>query len=121
MGLLKSKPALSREEALAALPTRLPSMSEAPIDEGTGLRVTVKVAPARWQRWLGSGGQVKRSFDLDALGVEIYRACDGHTNVRDIVAKFGKRHGLGKPEAEISVTQFLNTLMSRGLIAMEVE
>lgn len=117
----KKKPGLTRDEALDATPVRLPTVREEPLGDGDGLRVTVRLAPARWRRFLGSGGEVTRSYELDAFGRDVYRWCDGRTPVRALVSRFAERHHLGRAEAEMSVTQFLNTLMSRGLVAMEIE
>ena len=61
-----------------------------------------------------------RSFELDSMGREVYDACDGRRDVNSIIRQFAKAHGLGRAEAEMSVTIFLKMLIGKGLIAMGV-
>ncbi len=85
------------------------------------MRVTVRIRRAGWTRWLGGDEQIERTFALDPLGREVYDACDGRTAVRQIVRRFAAAHKVSVAEAEASVTVFLKTLMSKGLIAVEVD
>ena len=120
MGARKPNKPLSREDALAAKPIRLPVVSSQSASDG-GVRITVSFQRPRWQRWFGAGtANVERSFDLDAFGREVYEACDGGREVRALIKSFAAAHHLSEVEAELSVTKFLQMLMSRGLIAMAV-
>lgn len=112
--------AVSREAALRSRPVALKAVREERNDAGT-LVLSVSVKSPKWHRWLGGKGQVLRSFELDAFGQEIYRACDGTRSVTTLAREFAEAHSLAYAEAEMSVTQFLNTLMGRGLIVMAVE
>ena len=78
------------------------------------------VRPA-WQRMLGADQHCNRSYGLDAYGRDVYGDCNGKAGVRAIIKRFAKRHAVSKPEAEKAVTLFIKTMMSRGLIAMELE
>jgi len=70
---------------------------------------------------LGRAGKTERSYGVDPLGREVYEACDGKTTVKGIVSGFQRRHKLSRSEAEVAVTTFLKTLVSKGLIAVAVD
>jgi len=111
---------LDRERALSGRPTRVPVVRQEERPNGE-LRVTVRVPRPRWLRWWVGRGEIGLSFDLDYLGREVYEACDGKTNVKTIMRRFAQAHNLGLPEAEISVTSFLQTLMRKSLVAMVLD
>ena len=119
---MKKRPKkFDRGSALSGRPERLPAVSSKETDGG-GLNVTISLTPRRWLRWLKSSDrQITRTFSLDALGREVYWACDGKSNVSTIVRRFAEAHKLSIAEAEISVTTFLKTLMSKGLVAVAVD
>ena len=111
------KKTISRTSALKARPKRLPIIRSEELD-GEGLKVTVEYTRPRWQQFLGAPTDVSRSYVLDNFGREVYEACNGSKNVAAIVRDFSKRHNVSIAEAELSVSTFLKTLMSRGLVAM---
>ena len=111
---------MTREQALAGRPMQLEAISSEETSDG-GMRVTVNVRRPRWQRLLGGSGMMERTFELDPLGREVYDACDGRTDVHTMIQAFAAEHKLSVAEAEMSITRFLNTLMSRGLVGMEVD
>jgi len=111
---------LPRPAALAARPFRLPIVRQEELDHGR-LRVTVAVRAPGWVRWLGGPRELERGFGLDPIGRELYQACDGRTDVDSLIRTFSASHHVGLAEAELSVTTFLRTLISRGLIAMAVD
>jgi len=112
-------PTISREEALRACPAQPPVLRAEPA--GGDLRVTVQCQRPRWQVLLGAGAFCEHTFVLDPLGCEVYAACDGRTPVTAIINAFATRHRVSAAEAELSVTQYLRTLMRRGLVAMQVK
>ncbi len=85
------------------------------------LYVTVRFRRPAWQRVLGADAECERAFGLDAYGQDVYRWCDGRRTVREIVRCFAEKNRISPPEAEMSVTRFLRTLLSKGLIVMEME
>ena len=111
------KKTISRTSALKARPKRLPVLRSEELD-GDGLKVTVEYTRPRWQQFLGAPAEVNRSYVLDNFGREVYEACNGKRNVGSIVRDFSNRHNVSVAEAELSVSTFLKTLMSRGLVAM---
>jgi len=111
------KKTISRAAALSARPKRLPVINREEL-ENDGLKLTVEYTRPRWQQFLGAPAEVNRSYVLDNFGREVYEACNGNRNVAAIVRDFSKKHNVSIAEAELSVSTFLKTLMSRGLVAM---
>ena len=102
-----------------ARPVQTPVVKSAPRADG-GLSITLLVSRPRWQRFLGGGGQVRRTFGMDALGREVYESCDGKRMVSKIIRDFATSHMLSMAQAEYSVTAFLKTLMTKGAVVMAV-
>lgn len=112
-------PMLDRQTAMGGFPIQLPALSK---EEKDGkLYVTVQFRRPRWQQLLGAEEICDRAFGLDPYGREVYDACDGETNVNDIVERFARNHKISVAEAEVSVSTFLKTLMSRGMVAIEMK
>lgn len=105
---------------MKARPRQLPFLHRE-VTEAGKLRITVRLRRARWVKWLGGSGEFERTYSLDKFGQEVYEACDGKTTVLKIVKRFANRHRISMPEAEASVTEFLKTMLSKGLIGMEVD
>jgi hypothetical protein len=111
---------LDRKAALGAKPEQAPYVRREERANG-GLTVTVNLPRAGWLKWMSGSGDVERSFGLDVLGREVYEACDGRTRVKEIIHRFARTHSMDVTEAEISVTTFLKTMMTKGLILMAVD
>jgi len=116
-GRAKSK--LGRGGSLSARPHPAPVVGAKERPDG-GLIVTIRVDRPRWQRLLGASERTERSFGLDAYGREVLEACDGRRSVKAIVRRFAKAHQMSLAEAELAVATFLKTLVSKGLVAMEI-
>jgi len=119
-GRKRSKFRLSRERAMSARPDKAPVVRREEL-EGGRARVTVRLVKPRWMRLLSSGETFERTFGLDALGREVYDACDGRSKVQSIIRWFAREHKVSLPEAELSVTTFLRTMLVKGLVVMEVD
>ena len=117
---IRKKKKISRTAAFKARPLKLPVSGATELDAG-GLRLTVQLDRPKWQRFLGASNKATCSFELDTFGREVYEACDGKNNVNRIIKDFAGAHNITAAEAEISVTTFLKTLMSRGLVGMEFD
>lgn len=85
------------------------------------LYVTVRFKRPGWQRILGAVETCERTFGLDAYGRRVYERCDGKRTVEEIVGSFADVTRISLPEAEMAVTRFMKTLMSKGLIAVEID
>jgi hypothetical protein len=116
----KRIPKVERESALSAVPHRLPPIEVRERDNG-GLEVVVAFDRPGWHRFLGASGRAERTFGMDTLGRFVYEACTGEATVGDISAGFAAHYRVTGAEAEIAVSRFLKTLMSKGLVAMEIE
>jgi len=114
----KKGQAISREAAMKSRPARLPIVHREELGSGRA-RITVLLERPGWTRLLGGGGQYERTFGLDTFGGEVYDACDGRKRVEAIIREFAARHQISLAEAEVSVTTFLRTLMTKGLVAMK--
>jgi hypothetical protein len=60
----------------------------------------------------------ERVVALDAVGREVWQACDGQRTVEEIVEEFAARHRLSFHAARLSVLQFLQQLTRRGIVVM---
>lgn len=85
------------------------------------LYVTVRFKRPGWQRILGAVETCERTFGLDAYGRRVYEGCDGKRTVEEIVGSFATATHISLPEAEMAVTRFMKTLMSKGLVAVELD
>ncbi len=111
---------LTRSESLSAKPRQAPFLSRRALEDGS-LEIKVEWPRARWQRLLGGSKTIDRKFILDEFGREVYEACNGNRKISRIISEFAERHHLSLAEAEISVTTYLKTLMSKGVITMVVK
>ena len=117
----KKKIEISRSESLLAKPVPAPTAicEDMPDD---GLRVKIPTARASsWKAKATGDGTIWRQFELDSFGREVYKACDGKSSVKSIIRSFAATHEISIPEAELSVAKFINMLMQRGIIIMDIK
>jgi hypothetical protein len=115
------RPVVSREEALAARPFRAVEAALEETADGGG-RLTVEVRTTRTGRWfLRLPSQMKKTFEMDEMGLMVWRLCDGKTSVQQIIRKLAKRYNLNLREAEVPTVTFLRTLVKKGLVGMAVK
>ncbi|HAS81475.1 MAG TPA: hypothetical protein DCS43_02045 [Verrucomicrobia bacterium] len=108
-----------RRTALSGHPHCLPAVRK---EEKDGkLYVTVKYMRPRWQRLMGGAETCERTFGMDAYGRRVYELCDGRQTVESIVQRFATAVRVSLPESEMAVTKFMRTLLTKGLIAMEMK
>jgi hypothetical protein len=72
------------------------------------------VPPISWMLAFSS----HRRMELDALGAEVLKLCDGKRSVEEIIENFAAKHKLSFREAQLSVGTFLKQLTQRGLVAL---
>lgn len=120
MGFWRKKgSAPSRPALLAARALRHPQATERPAADG-GLELAVPMTRRRLARWLSRSGDkpIVRKFELDALGVEVWRMMDGHTTVRGMIEQLASAHQLNLREAEVAMLAYLRKLMERGIMVL---
>ncbi len=120
MGFWRKKgPAPSRSALLAARALRHPQATERPV-AGGGLELAVPMTRRRLARWLSRSGNkpIIRKFELDALGVEVWRMMDGHATVREMIERLASGHQLNLREAEVAMLAYLRKLTERGIIVL---
>ena len=108
-----------RKAALRGKPHRTPTVREK--EENGKLYVTVQLQRSGWQRLLGADKTRERTFGLDSYGRRVYECCDGKQTVQAIINRFAKSTHVSVPEAEMAVTKFVRTLMSKGLLVIEMQ
>jgi hypothetical protein len=88
---------------------------------GDGLLLWV---PVRRRWWMGPPlgwllpFRAERGIALDAIGREVWGACDGQRTTEQIIEAFAARHRLRFHEARLSVLTFLKSLVERNLIVL---
>jgi hypothetical protein len=107
-----------RKAALRGKPHRTPTVRQK--EKNGKLYVTVQLERSRWQRLLGADKTRERTFGLDAYGRRVYECCDGKQTVQAIINRFAKSTHVSAPEAEMAVTKFVRTLISKGLLVIEM-
>lgn len=60
----------------------------------------------------------EKGIALDALGREIFCACDGIRTTEEIIEGFAKHHRLKFHDARLSVLSFLKSLVERKLVVL---
>ncbi len=111
-----------RQYALACIPVKNPECSARQQKEGILLTYTVQAKPWLRKIFKGAAGRepeiIQRKLQLDSLGSSVWEMIDGRQSVEDISRSFQQQHQLGLREAEISVSEFMQQLGRRGLVAL---
>jgi len=71
------------------------------------------VPPISWLIPFSSHRRVR----LDRIGLSVLDLCDGRRTVEGIIEQFAARNKLSYREAQLPVTQFLQMLLARGMVA----
>jgi hypothetical protein len=109
-------------DPLAAVPVRLPDTRVEALPEGL-LLYRAEPARGRVSAWFGArlGWRRERRFELDRVGARFWREIDGKRSLSEIRHSLCADFGLDPEEAGRAVVEFTGKLMSRGLLAVEVE
>ena len=106
-----------RTDLLALVPGRNRAIRVEQRDEGVIIWLKIQ---RRW--WMGPPlGWIlpfrsEKGVALDALGREVFDACDGQRCVESIIEQFAERHRLRFHEAKQSVVTFLRWLVERNIV-----
>lgn len=112
------RPPLDPACVLDAVPT--PNVLVRGERRGTTL-VLWRPRPRTW--WSGLAALLlpwrdQKGFALDALGEEVWSACDGERSFEHIIEAFAERHRLRFHEARVPVAQFVRVLVERDLLSL---
>jgi hypothetical protein len=124
-GLLKwgrfGKPKISREQALGSLPVRNSLVEWRDTDDGE-VEITIRPRKDRFARVLRVifPPPREKKIQLDEVGAEVWRLCDGETSVEQIIRRMAKRYKLNRKEAETSTTEYLRRLGKRRLVGFAI-
>jgi hypothetical protein len=112
---------LSREQAMAAWPVRNPALTSRTNEEGI-VGVDLPRRKDMVGRMLGYLFSVPDSkpIVLDEVGSFVWARCDGEHTVNELVTALCEEYKLNRREAEVSLTQFLQMLGKRGMVAFAV-
>jgi hypothetical protein len=119
----KTKPALTRSEALGCIPVKNHHVREQRLESGELVilyPVTARPWIVKFSSWLGAAAAPPRTgkLQLDDLGSTVWAMFDGRASIRAIAAALASKHRLERREAEVAVTQFVRELGRRGLIGL---
>jgi hypothetical protein len=111
---------ISVDQFLRAKPLRNVSMKMERRGDGTTL-VSIPLRRPGWMvpplSWLLPFSSHRR-IELDTVGSEVLEMCDGSRTVERIIEDFASKEKLSFREAQLSVTQFLQQMSHRGMIAI---
>ena len=62
----------------------------------------------------------ERRVSLDGVGARIWRLCDGHKTVEDVIDAFARNYDLTFHESRVAVTGYMKMLIQRGVLAVVV-
>jgi hypothetical protein len=117
--MAKRKGFPTSEELLYAVPFTNEAMNLEP--KGRGAIVEVPMRRPRWLFppfcWIIPFSAMRR-IELDPIGYSVLQQVDGKRTSEKIIETFSKIHKLSFREAQLPVTQFLQQLSERGVIAI---
>ena len=119
----KSRPSLSRQEALQCVPVRNSSIIISTTTESGDIRLEYPLPISSLfrsihKRFQNNTALPTKKLQLDEMGTAVWMRINGEDSAQTIVSYFADHYGITLHEAEISVTTFLAELGKRGLIAM---
>lgn len=93
------------------------------LEDGEGAKVLLSV---RFERGRGFLDRFRppvdtRRINLDELGAFVVRLIDGKKTVKEIIHAFVVKHRINRREAELSVLDFLKSLIQRNVILIAIK
>ena len=79
-----------------------------------------RLGSTRLARWVaGLGGDAYYRIRLDEVGTLVWKACDGHTSLADIVMRMRERFGDRVEPADQRLARFMRKMLRGRMIAVE--
>ena len=120
-GSKKKKGALTRQDALGAKPEQLVKAKILVTEDG-GAKLTIPLQTTRWTGMIFRLPEnATKTFELDELGLFIWNSCDGKTSVQQMIRQLSQQRRMTLREVEVATLQFLQTLIRKGLIGVQVK
>ncbi len=124
MGLLRlnfrKQPRANRSDIRRARPIRNPAIRFESSDDGCIMLFVPVTQRGFLGRTVGKVVPDDKQVELEQVGAFVWNLCDGKRSVQGIVEALQREYKLTKVEAEASLLAFLETLMKRKYIALEV-
>ncbi|MDO8683047.1 MAG: PqqD family protein [Armatimonadota bacterium] len=117
--VVKRRPSLTKQQAMAISPVHNTSITWTKIDGG---EILLKI-PKRSDRLGKIIGRIFRIPDykeilLDEVGAGVWEMCDGKKSIGQIIDETSKMFKLNKRESEVSVTTYIKMLAERRLVGL---
>lgn len=91
-------------------------------EEADHVRLELRLQKPAWLvpplSWLIRPWWQQRLVTLHGPGYQVWQWCDGLLTVEEIADRFATRHRLTFHESRVAVTQYLSTLIRRGVLAI---
>lgn len=118
----KEKKVVPREDILSAKPIRNP-LIKWEIQESGDVQMVIPLKKTTKLKILSYLFRVpgRKTVVLDRLGTEVWLVCDGETTVNEIIEKLCKKHKMSRKESEVSLFSYLQQLVKRGYIGLEMK
>lgn len=114
-------PQLEQAQLLDAVPARNAAVRVE--ERGSALVLWVPIKRRWWTGLIGSLLPLRdeRGIELDDLGQQVWKLCDGERSLEAVIEAFAEAHQLRFHEARISVMTFVRSLCKRNLMAIVVD
>ena len=111
---------LDRRRSLAGVPLINENVT---VGDGGGPSLPISVRTRRGSGFLDRFRPpvTDRRINLDELGSFVLRRIDGRATVRDLIDAFAAEYQTNRREAELSIVEFLKSLMERRVISIKVK
>jgi hypothetical protein len=118
----KEKKVIPRDDVLSAKPIRNP-LIQWEIQESGDVQMVIPLKKTTKLKVLSYLFRVpgRKTVVLDKLGTEVWLICDGETTINEIVEKLCKKHKMSRKESEISLFSYLQQLVKRGYIGLQMK
>jgi len=117
----RKQPRFSKQEVLRALPVRN-TLVEWEVNEAGEVLLKVPRRQDRVGRILSRffAAPDYKQILLDELGSDVWQLCTGTNSVDVIVQEVARKYKLNRREVELSLSNYLKQLATRGLIGLQI-
>ena len=89
-------------------------------EDGRCVLLRPRLGTSRLARWVaGLGGDPHYRIRLDDVGTLVWKACDGHTSLADIVGRMRERFGDRVEPADQRLSRFMRKMLKGRMIAVD--